>query len=444
MRRVEMPEYVKSANVLTAEDAAGMSSDSFADTVGRTFPLNTKANCWCSAVYFYGNQCSKDPSSKQAEASIHKAAEIWGISNEIAKIKAAFEIKDVPVTYAISFNHNGKEINRCPDHTKEAATTSINWLYQNRFNFPIEIQKTAAARLLNKADSIKLHPVVLTYADKLANAESYSNINYKVASAITDRLNAIPTKKWNELENELLKLANDMARNPLEVCDHGNLIAGALEALDVKHKFNEKWGSAYEHPIDCCFRVNMVKVAADTQTIVHLTTGTPVDMTKISDRQLEKGLKIAGDDFLSYCQTDGFNVDRSKAAEILPTLPKPEAKRFESAIKSAGYLPESSFDLANRLFKESNAMMPAMAGLQQAMAAGNSQADSTPQPEMGEDEDTFEQRMNQQKEQAKLDALDAQAGLAASKARKARIEQQQNQINEQLQMQESANDQVSQ
>lgn len=426
MRRVEMPEYVKSANVLTAEEAASMGSDSFADPVSRNFPLNTKANCWCSAVYFYGNQCNKDRTSKQAEVNIQRAAEIWGITDEVTKIKAAFEMQTIPVTYAMSFTHNGVTVNRCPDHTKEAATTSAQWLYDNRFNFPIEAQKAAAVRLAAKADTFKLQPAAATYVDKLANPEVYGNLNCKVATAITDRLNAVNPKKWGEVENELLKVANAMAGNPLEVCQTGEVIATALEAVDVKHGFNQKWGSSYQHPIDCCFRVNMLKVAADTNSIVHLTTGTPVDLDRISNTQLEKGLKIAGDDFLSYCQTDGLNVDRSKAAEILPTLPKPEAQRFEYAIKSAGYKPESSYDLADRLFKESNAMNPAIAALQNAIPQQN---EDIPQPQMNEDEITFEQRMNQQKEQAKIDTLDAQAGLAAMKARKAKQEHQQSMMN---------------
>lgn len=428
MRRVEMPEYVKSANVLTAEEASNMNSDSFADPVSRNFPINTKANCWCSAVYFYGNQYNKDHTTKQAEVNIHKAAAIWGIENEIAKIKAAFEIQTIPVTYAMSFTHNGVAVNRCPDHTKEAATTSAQWLYDNRFNFPIEAQKAAATRLAGKADMLKLHSTAANYMDKLANPDVYGNLNCKVASAITDRLNAVSSKKWGEVENELLKLANAMASSPLDVCQTGEIIANALEAVDIKHGFNQKWGSAYEHPIDCCFRVNMLKVAADTDSIVHLTTGTPVDLNKISNSQLEKGLKIAGDDFLSYCQTDGLNVDRSKAAEILPTLPKPEAQRFEYAIKSAGYRPESSYDLADRLFKESNMFSPSINALQNALPKKDS---DVPQPDMNEDESMFEQRMNQQKEKAKIDTLDAQAGLAAMKARRAKQEMQQNAMNAQ-------------
>lgn len=419
IKRVEMPEYVKSANVPTPDEAASLDSNLFADSIGRSFPLNTKANCWCSAVYFYGNQYNKDPQSKQAELNLEKAAGIWGIEDDLARIKLAFAEEVVPVSYALSFTYKNSTINRCPDHTKAAATASVQWLYENRFKFPLEVQKTAAAKLQTKADLLKVSTAAATYIDRLANLDAYGNLNCKVASAITDRLNSVPARKWDELEDTLLKVANNLAARPFELCSGNSVIMQALEAFDVKHKFNEKWGSAVQHPLDCCYRVNICKVAAATDTIVHLTTGTPVDLTKISDHQLEKGLKIAGDDFLSYCQTDGLNVDRSKAAEILPTLPKPEAQRFESAIKTAGYVPENAYDLIDRLFKEGNAMMPGM-GMMPAPAQQAAPQEDLPQPEPWEDNAAFEARMHEQKEDARLATLDAQAGIAAAKARQAR------------------------
>jgi hypothetical protein len=164
------------------------------------------------------------------------------------------------------------------------------------------------------------------------------------------------------------------------------------------------------------------------------------DLNKISDFQLEKGLKIAGDDFLAYCQTDGLNVDRNKAAEILPTLPKPEAHRFEAAIKKAGYNPETAYTLMDRLFdKESQGPagppMPGPApepnpyavqqgendanygnrlqGMQQAADAARAQADS----------------LNEDADQADLDIEAAQAQAEADQHRRARI------VNPQLPMQ---------
>lgn len=420
-----MPEYVKSASVLTKEEAQELGSDAFADSVNKKFAVDTKANCWCSALYFYGNQCNNSTVSKQAEAKLLNAARIWGIQGDVTAIKQAFAQQTIPVSYAMSFEYKGAQVNRCPDHTKEAATASAEWMYNNRFKFPMDVQKQAAARLLSKADALKLSPGASNYLDRLANPESYSNLNCKVASAITDRLNSVPTIKWSELEDELLKVANDLNSRPFDICQSGEVLASAMETMDVRHGFNSKWGSHLQHPIDVCFRANMTKAAAIADSMVHLTTGTPIDLTKISDHQLEKGLKIAGDDFLSYCQTDGLNVDRNKAAEILPTLPKPEARRFESAVKSAGYMPESPDNLIDRLFKESNFPgQPAPAGMMPpappAGPQGSMAMDELPQPMPGEDDASFEQRMNAMKEQARLATLDAQAGIAAAKARQAR------------------------
>lgn len=401
-QKVSMPEYVKSATVLTEEDSQTLSSNAFADTLNRKFALDSKANCWCSALYFYGNQCNTAPGSKQAEANIINAANVWGITAEISDIKQAFEQQLIPTTYALSFDYRGATVERCPDHTKEAATASAEWLYENRFKFPVVAQKEAAVRLLAKADTLTLRPATNTYLDRLANPDSYANLNYKVATAITNRLGSIPTYKWASIEDELLKLANDLSSKPFEVCRIGSLLVNALEAIDVKHNLNTKWGSSVQHPVDVCCRTNMTKAAAIADTMIHLTTGTPIDLTKISDYQLEKGLKIAGDDFLAYCQTDGLNVDRSKAAEILPTLPRPEAKRFEAGVKSAGYLPESTQALADRIFK------------------GAESAADIHMPEAWEDNAAFDNRMQALKDDANQLNLDAQAAMAASKARQAR------------------------
>jgi hypothetical protein len=427
-QQVEMPEYVKSAEVLTADAAEHIPQTAFADSFNKKFAVDSKANCWCSALYFYGNQCNNFSASKQAEQKLLNAARIWGISNDVERIKRSFEEQTIPVSYAMSFDYKGVKVERCPDHTKEAATASAEWLYANRLKFPTSVQKQAAERLLAKADSMKIGTQAITYLDRLANSDSYANLNCKIAMAITDRLSAIQTYKWSELEDEMLKAANDLNAAPYDICHNGSVFVSALEALDVKHGLNTKWGSQLQHPVDVCYRTNMTKAAAIADSTVHLTTGTPIDLSKISDHQLEKGLKIAGDDFLSYCQTDGLNVDRSKAAEILPTLPKPEAYRFETAVKSAGYVPESATGLLERLFKESNfpaqpAMMPptAPAAMADAGAPQDSMAmDELPQPMPGEDDSSFEQRMNEMKEQARLATLDAQAGIAAAKARQAR------------------------
>jgi hypothetical protein len=421
--KVNMPEYVKSSSVPTSKDLRSLSSSAFADSIGRKFALNTKSNCWCSALYFYGNQCNSSDFSKQAEARITEAARVWGISSDVETIKQAFQVTEIPVTYALSFNFNNKQINRCPDHTKEAATESAEWLYSNRYHFPVKIQREAAVKLAAKANLGKLSHKAASYIDKLANPDNYSNLNCKVATAITDRLSGIPMAKWGALEDSMLKFAESINSKPFELCKESSVVVEALEAIDVKHSMTTKWGKSITHPVDVCYRASLTKVASDVDSTVYLTTGTPIDIHSISDSQLSKGLKIAGDEFLSYCQPDGLNIDRAKAAEILPTMPKPEARRFETAVKKAGYAPESTYELIDRLFKE------AQMGMDYGMPV-QPQSDAEMMP--GEDDAAFEARMNEKKEQAKLDSLDAQAGIAAAKARQARQQHDQSIMEQQM------------
>jgi len=352
---LELPDYVKEANVVDGEYCIKLASSNFADVVHRKFPIDTKANCWTSALYFYGGQHNKNASNKQIETRLEQAGKVWGINSDIDVIKQAFIPKNVTVDYAIRFIDDGRTITRCPYHTVELATKSAEWLFNNRFAFPVSIQKEAATKLMKTAELTKISSKAAIYLDKLACSDNYNNLNNRIASAIADRLAIVKTAKWGELGNELLKVANSLSNNPYALCDNPGVILEALETFDIDNKLHTKWGKDLNHPVDVCYSYNLTKSAEAIESTVSLTTGTMLNLEAMSDSQLEKGLKMAGDDFLDFCKPDGINLDRSKIAEVIPTLPRPEAKRFEKGIKSAGFNADST-DLTIEILDNANSV----------------------------------------------------------------------------------------
>lgn len=336
--KVTPPDYVKQASVATSDDCVKLASACFADTMHRKFPLDSKANCWTSALYFYGAQHNQSPTMKQAEARLERWAGIWGIADDVAAIKQAMQTQVQDVTYALTMEQNGHVIQRCPDHSPEYATKSAEWLYENRNAFPIKVQQAAAQRLVKVANLDKVSRKVAEYMQKLSDPETqYMALNVKVASAICSRLYMVPTSKWGELGAELLKVATDLGTDPYTPCPVGPVLLEAIEGFDVEHGLHRKWGADVAHPVDVVYSYNRTKAADTLAKVVQLTSGGTVDLNHIGNDQLERGLKMAGDEFLDYCRPDGLTVDRSKASEVLPTLPKPEAQRFEQGIKAAGY-----------------------------------------------------------------------------------------------------------
>ena len=75
-------------------------------------------------------------------------------------------------------------------------------------------------------------------------------------------------------------------------------------------------------------------------------------------------------------------------------------------------------DLIEDLFKESQD--PAISMNHPAIQIPEQPQEDVQKPEPWEDDQSFEARMNQKKEMAKIETLDANAALAASKARQAK------------------------
>jgi hypothetical protein len=338
--KVDVPDYVKSAEVETEKSVKHLDPRAFADTIQCKLPLNTKASCWTSALYLYGhpdNNASSRPS--RIETNLFKHAEIWGIEEDINLIKQAFAPVDTPVEYALSFDHRGTRIDRCPCHTPELAKKSCDWLQDHRNHFPINAQIKAAHILINKAGGYDSVPdASRDYLGALSEADTFATApNITIAGAIKERLVSVKKSQWGDLGNELLKVANDLTENPYSLVKGAKTIQDALEAFDVQFNLQQKWGESLTHPVDACFTVTRQKAAKATAGLVKLMNGNYFDLNKAALSDLETGLKQAGDDFLAYAKPDGLNLDIDKVKEILPTIPAPDANRFQRAFPTTTF-----------------------------------------------------------------------------------------------------------
>jgi hypothetical protein len=333
---VDLPDYVKEAAVDSPESVENLPGSAFADSINRKFPLNTKASTWVSALYLHGANTEAPQSIVgSAETKLNKMAEVWGISEDIELVKQALAKAETPVEYAIDFEWRGTSVQRCPFHTPELAVKSAEWLATNYQHFPIEVLKTAAERLTIACNEATLPDAAEELLQKLSHTQEFSNLNVKVANAIIDRLERTKHLETSEMGMELKKLASTLLEDPLDLVGQADLVAECLEAFDVEKGFHQKWGADFSHPVDVCFNITFEKAAAATN-FVELTTGSGYDLSSLTNRQLEYGLKYAGDDMLDYCKPDGLNLDRAKVAEILPTMPAPDAKNFSLGIQKAG------------------------------------------------------------------------------------------------------------
>ena len=339
IQKVDVPEYVKTASVDTKESIKDLKSDCFADTFNYRFPINTKASCWTSALYLYGNTPSKRSARwDRVEKSIIKFAKMWGIENELEAIKEAFKPEEpVAPKYALEMDFLDTKVQKCPCHTVEYSKLSCDWLYDHRNKFPAHTQIKAANHLLEVlGDYAEIPEKSREYVIKLCEAENgATNTAYKVAQSIKDRLSAVPEDQWGEEGASLLKTASDLAELPEgSLTPHAMDTAKAIETFDIKSGIDKRWGGGFTHPVDLMFSITRNKAAAAIEGTVKLMNGNYINLANIPLSSLEDGLKKAGDDFLDYAKPDGLNLDMSKVKEVIPTIPAPDATRMQSAFPS--------------------------------------------------------------------------------------------------------------
>jgi hypothetical protein len=101
----ELPDYCK-RDVFTFEETEKLANVAFADSVNRELPVHEKAATWLSAIYFYSGEAGTN--SKDVENKINNAADVFGITEDIEEIKAAFTSQEKKASntksaYALKF-----------------------------------------------------------------------------------------------------------------------------------------------------------------------------------------------------------------------------------------------------------------------------------------------------------------------------------------------------
>lgn len=108
-KKLGIPDYVKSASVITPEDVADLAPVAFAAPGVSKFPIFSKAATWFSAAYFYGNKME----DKDIEDRIKNASVVFGCADDVSQVKSLFsdlekKASAPAVKYALTADFNGQ------------------------------------------------------------------------------------------------------------------------------------------------------------------------------------------------------------------------------------------------------------------------------------------------------------------------------------------------
>ena len=320
---VNIPEYVKTAEVEDLHDLRNLPKTAFADPNRGIYPINTPARVYISNAHFinkraaiaklYGNEYTS-----QLENNIKQAADIFGILEDLEEHNSSFNEKqasDYGQRCMLSWTpDSGNCFELYPVKTAADLSEAAEHFTKNISNFPFDVRVSTSCNFLKADEELGVDEL----PDLLAK---YAGLFYPDLSNLQAELWRRSTKLANEKHKEIYaKIAEDL--HNMTSVDEVMKIAEtcynieSMEGLYDKVKVAQILGD----PVDCIFTEQIVKVASDLNYVeVHGDKYKLDDLVKISKERYEEAFGDSGID----------PADPEKIAEILPTMPRSDVKLLE-------------------------------------------------------------------------------------------------------------------
>jgi len=359
---VAFPGFVKSASVVELHGDDQLPIAAYAMPGSALLPCHTPAATWLSTAFFLEQKTAMDQTLvPDVDARLRRFALYHGIENEANLLRDKHaEFHALPEDerladedYALVVKQGDVTVKRYyPLRNTEEVSRAGQYYLQYRDSMPYAARQQFASRVLEKAAAygadLKDAEEVLTRA-----AGQGAVVGTDVAEILYNRVQASRHGLAGALGNVqvgLLKLAKMYAEHPLKARVPGVLIqlAETLDRFDRTFKLAQYYGKGLPRPEDCLFAVTKHAMAKLVRDNVETTTG---NLYRLADLET---LKIAvvhegmGADYAHALSSPGRpTIDLEKAAEVLPTLPRPDAQLFDVLCQENGIRPWGKTAAAN-------------------------------------------------------------------------------------------------
>lgn len=309
------PEYVK-----VASEHVDCPVNGYADPIRKLYPCHTKEATFLSFL----NGIDRGADSEQITA-IRKYARFWNIEQDcadaeakLADDRAELSTDDLPDhDFALVQQHGTQLVRKYAAFDPSTTVDAAIAFYENRTLYPLAWRKQASVSLLERAERFDAHlpAYVSEYLHKAAG--------YAVATpgaiddAIVARMNLTPAGDRESL-SKMASVLNAIAEDE-NLRYNTDLVS---EVLDTMDSYDREIKLAQHYSTGRCplpeemltlTETDLKKYAGCNRRIVSLVNGHEVDVADLSPAALD-----AVDEKLA-------SMSLAKLAEVLPTLPKPEA-----------------------------------------------------------------------------------------------------------------------
>ena len=321
---VDLPEYVKKADVEDSYEIRKLPKAAFADPDRMIYPINNPSRVYISNAHFINKRADivklyGEDYASQLQNNIEKAAEVLDISEDIQDYNSTLNIKlaaDYDEKYMVDFHVDGMSapVQLYPVKTASDLTESAESFTNNIKNFPFEIRVKAAGNFMKAATELGVD-------DMPELLMKYAGMYYPDLTDLGHELWRRSTKLAHEHHKEIYnKIAADLPNmtsieevmKVAETCFNIENMEGLYDNVKVAQILGD--------PVDMIFKEPVMKVASDLSYVeVHGDKYKLEDLTKISKDKYEEAFGDSGID----------PADPEKIAEILPTMPRSDVKLLE-------------------------------------------------------------------------------------------------------------------
>ena len=306
-------EFFKVAEHVSESEKPVFSSD-YADSENKLYPCHTKEATLVNFAYFVdqASAYSKDKAAKIASNFQEKIA-FWGLESAVEELINEVTHTD-PVKFAMEVE--GKKL--YPYTDGKTLTKVAEAFVANKYKYPYQVRCKTAKHILKVANNLnaELPNDVVRYLKKAAGWAA-ADIGGMV-SIVRNRAHDTGRHKVASALEEIASTLNYFDDNKAALFDTEKIGAfiEAIEAYDKDTQISSKYKSIGVPEERIYSDMDIEKVAAELKNTVKMTNGVEVEVT---------------DDLLSKIATADPSLGKdiggsiSKAVDILPTLPRPDA-----------------------------------------------------------------------------------------------------------------------
>jgi hypothetical protein len=140
------------------------------------------------------------------------------------------------------------------------------------------------------------------------------------------------------------KIATELEQSPAVGFQPDTLVklAETIDILDRKLRLRGRYTDVIPRPEDVIFSCTLSKMASDLERHVSTTTGKLYEKDAFSRVPLQELQDLFGSEFVAQVRTPFGRVNPEKMAEVVSTLPRPDANLLDAVLQQNGIYPTAT------------------------------------------------------------------------------------------------------